>query len=265
MNSNKLNVRKKNTSNLNVKKGNVSNLNVKKRNTNVKKSKINTKEIVLGIDVEESASQREVLDNLKNNLKKNNEKVKQFKSKITDLRKFNNKLSSGYQLSLQMVVDVSDLLHRYVKMFEMLENLMANIESTFEFSDEDFRYIKDLTEKSIEDIRTKLNNEIDSMVVIFEKQGLNKQASEMKKFKETTFEISSNASNITKTTIKTTTTTTANANSSKKANANASKKANANANSSKKAKANANASKKANANSKPSKSILEIFQSKLYD
>ena len=36
-----------------------------------------------------------------------------------------------------MVVDVSDLLHRYVGIFEMLETLMTNIESTFEFNEED--------------------------------------------------------------------------------------------------------------------------------
>ena len=135
--------------------------------------------VKLGINVEQSESQREVLNRLQNNLKKNNEKVKKFQGKITELRKFNNKLSEGYQLSLKMVVDISDLLHRYVGIFEMLETLMTNIESTFEFNEEDFRYIRDLTEKSISDIRTKLNNQVDSMVVIFEKEGLKKQAVEL--------------------------------------------------------------------------------------
>ena len=99
-----------------------------------------------------------------------------------------------------MVVDVSDLLHRYVGIFEMLETLMTNIESTFEFNEEDFRYIRDLTEKSIEDIRTKMNKQVDSMVVVFEKEGLSKQASELRKLKETSAEISVNASNISKST-----------------------------------------------------------------
>ena len=99
-----------------------------------------------------------------------------------------------------MVVDVSDLLQRYVGIFEMLENLMTNIESTFEFNDQDFRYIRDLTEKSIEDIRIKMNKQVDSMVVVFEKEGLTKQASELKKLKETSAEISVNASNLSRTT-----------------------------------------------------------------
>ena len=137
---------------------------------------------------------------MQNNLKKNNEKVKKFQGKVTELRKFNNKLSDGYQLSLKMVVDVSDLLQRYVGIFEMLENLMTNIESTFEFNEEDFRYIRDLTEKSIEDIRIKMNKQVDSMAIVFEKEGLNKQASELRRLKETTAEISRNASNISKTT-----------------------------------------------------------------
>ena len=171
-----------------------SNKNIAKNNKNVNAS------IKLGINVEESASQREVLERLQNNLKKNNEKVKKFQGKITELRKFNNKLSDGYQLSLKMVVDVSDLLHRYVGIFEMLETLMTNIESTFEFNEDDFRYIRDLTEKSIEDIRTKMNKQVDSMVVVFEKEGLSKQASELRKLKETSAEISLNASNISKST-----------------------------------------------------------------
>ena len=59
----------------------------------------NTTSVKLGINVESSESQREVLNRLQNNLK-NNEKVKKFQGKITELRKFNNKLSDGYQLSL---------------------------------------------------------------------------------------------------------------------------------------------------------------------
>lgn len=192
------NVTKKNSKNVtrNVTKNVTrnSNKNIAKNNKNVNAN------IKLGINVEESASQREVLERLQNNLKKNNEKVKKFQGKITELRKFNNKLSDGYQLSLKMVVDVSDLLHRYVGIFEMLETLMTNIESTFEFNEDDFRYIRDLTEKSIEDIRTKMNKQVDSMVAVFEKEGLSKQASELRKLKETTAEISVNASNISKST-----------------------------------------------------------------
>ena len=178
--------------------------NTKNNSKNVTNTKNNSKNvnssIKLGINVEESSSQREVLERLQNNLKKNNDKVKKFQGKITELRKFNNKLSDGFQLSLKMVVDVSDLLHRYVGIFEMLETLMTNIESTFEFNEEDFRYIRDLTEKNIEDIRTKMNKQVDSMVVVFEKEGLSKQASELRKLKETSAEISLNASNISKTT-----------------------------------------------------------------
>jgi hypothetical protein len=137
----------------------------------------NTKrsQVTLGIKVEDDASHREVIDNLKKNLKKNNDKVKTFKSKVNDLKKFNNKLSDGYQLSLQMIVDVSDLLHRYVQVFDMMETMMKDIEATFEFSDEDFQYIRNLTEKSILDLQSKMHGQIDSMVVVFEKEGLKKQ------------------------------------------------------------------------------------------
>ena len=211
MNNNK-NTSKMNNTNRNTSKINNTNRNTSKMNNITKKNMTNAKNtrnklniennnalvstVKLGINVEQSESQREVLNRLQNNLKKNNEKVKKFQGKITELRKFNNKLSDGYQLSLKMVVDVSDLLHRYVGIFEMLETLMTNIESTFEFNEEDFRYIRDLTEKSISDIRTKLNNQVDSMVVIFEKEGLKKQAIELKKLKETSAEISINASNL---------------------------------------------------------------------
>lgn len=166
------------------------------KNNSKKKS-----EVTLGIAVENSASHREVLNNLENKLKKNNEKVKAFKSKVDGLKKFNNKLSDGYQLSLQMVVDVSDLLHRYVKIFETLEIMMKDIESTFEFNEEDFQYIRNLTEKSIIDLQSKMHKQIDSMVVIFEKQGMKKESIEIKRFKELSFEITNNASKITKVNI----------------------------------------------------------------
>ena len=241
MNSNTKNNTKNNTkSRVNVK-------NTRNR-TNTKNVKNNTKpNVKLGIDVEESSSQREVLERLQNNLKKNNEKVKKFQGKITELRKFNNKLSDGYQLSLKMVVDVSDLLHRYVGIFEMLETLMTNIESTFEFNEEDFRYIRDLTEKSIEDIRTKMNKQVDSMVAVFEKEGLTKQASELRKLKETSTEISVNASHISRNTpvIKS-------RNNSK--NKNNVKSSN-----------NTRNTRNSNKNTKPKESLMSKFNKILYD
>jgi len=179
-------------------KNNTRNTSTKNNTKNTKKNNSSRSQVTLGIKVEDDASHREVIDNLKKNLKNNNDKVKTFKSKVNDLKKFNNKLSNGYQLSLQMVVDVSDLLHRYVQVFDMLETMMKDIEATFEFNEEDFQYIRNLTEKSIVDLQTKMHGQIDSMVVIFEKEGMKKEASEIKKFKEVTFEISNNANKITK-------------------------------------------------------------------
>ena len=181
----------------NTKLKNKSKLKNNTRNTSTKNNSSRS-QVTLGIKVEDDASHREVIDNLKKNLKNNNDKVKTFKSKVNDLKKFNNKLSNGYQLSLQMVVDVSDLLHRYVQVFDMLETMMKDIEATFEFNEEDFQYIRNLTEKSIVDLQAKMHGQIDSMVVIFEKEGMKKEASEIKKFKEVTFEISNNANKITK-------------------------------------------------------------------
>lgn len=231
------NTKKNNSKNVTNTKNIIKNVTKKNNSKNVNSS------IKLGINVEESASQREVLERLQNNLKKNNDKVKKFQGKITELRKFNNKLSDGYQLSLKMVVDVSDLLHRYVGIFEMLETLMTNIESTFEFNEEDFRYIRDLTEKNIEDIRTKMNKQVDSMVIVFEKEGLSKQASELRKLKETSAEISLNASNISKTTpiIKSNTKNTKNV-----------KNVN-------------NAKSKNNTKSTPKKTLMQKFNKILYD
>lgn len=234
----------------NVTKKNMINAKNTRSRLNASKNTVssNTTSVKLGINVESSESQREVLNRLQNNLKKNNEKVKKFQGKITELRKFNNKLSDGYQLSLKMVVDVSDLLHRYVGIFEMLETLMTNIESTFEFNEEDFRYIRDLTEKNIQDIRTKLNKQVDSMVVVFEKEGLKEQASELKKLKDTTAEISSNAANISRGLP---------ASSKPKVNNSKAKVNNS------KPKTN-NSKAKAN-NAKPKKTLMQRFNEILYD
>jgi hypothetical protein len=236
----------------NVTKKNMINAKNTRSRLNASKNTVssNTTSVKLGINVESSESQREVLNRLQNNLKKNNEKVKKFQGKITELRKFNNKLSDGYQLSLKMVVDVSDLLHRYVGIFEMLETLMTNIESTFEFNEEDFRYIRDLTEKNIHDIRTKLNKQVDSMVVVFEKEGLKAQASELKKLKDTTAEISSNAANISRGLPASSKPKVINS----KAKVNNSNKLNTN--NSNKLKAN---------NAKPKKTLMQRFNEILYD
>ena len=153
-------------------------------------------QVTLGINIEDNASHIEVIDNLKIKILKNTNQVKKFKLKLNNLKKFNNKLSDGYQLSLNLIVDISNLLHRYVQVFDMLEIMMKDIETTFEFSEGDFQYIKNLTEKSIVDLQTKMHGQVDSMAVIFEKEGMKKEATEIKKFKETTFEIGTNASKL---------------------------------------------------------------------
>jgi hypothetical protein len=156
--------------------------------------------VILGINVEKDESQREVLTRLETTIKKNNNKVKDFKGKVGELRDFNNKLADNYQLSLKMVVDVSDLLNHYVKIFEMLEGLMGNIDSTFEFNEEDFRYIRGMTEKSVQDIRFRMGNQVNDMIKVFGDNGYSRQALELKKLKESSTEISKNADILTKTT-----------------------------------------------------------------
>lgn len=104
-------------------------------------------------------------------IEKKRNHVQTMKSKIDKLKEINNKLTDGYELSLQMVVDVSKLLQNYTKMFDDLERLLSALDQDMGIQQTDIQYISNLTKESIRKISTDFNNQFPSIVEVLEKNG----------------------------------------------------------------------------------------------
>tara|TARA_B100000242_G_C42850998_1_gene395157 strand:- start:101 stop:517 length:417 start_codon:yes stop_codon:yes gene_type:complete len=102
----------------------------------------------------------------------------------TELKLINNKLYKNYNSSLNMVIDISNLLHRYNRVFTVLEKNMKNIEDSFKYNDDDLDYIRVQTQNKFNNLISKLNKETDDMINIYESKGMENKASKLIKFKE---------------------------------------------------------------------------------
>lgn len=124
--------------------------------------------------------QQEELAKMSEKLNTNTEKVRKFKSRMSELKQSNTKLAENYKLSIKMIVDISNLLQHYNTIFTKMETLMENLEETFEFSAEDFRYVNQITDESINQIHEQLTEQIDGVAEIFRREGMQGQADELK-------------------------------------------------------------------------------------
>ena len=102
----------------------------------------------------------------------------------TELKLINNKLYTNYNSSLNMVIDISNLLHRYNRVFTVLEKNMKNIEDSFKYNDDDLDYIRVQTQNKFNNLINKLNKETDDMINIYENKGMENKAGKLIKFKE---------------------------------------------------------------------------------
>lgn len=102
----------------------------------------------------------------------------------TELKLINNKLYTNYNSSLNMVIDISNLLHRYNRVFTVLEKNMKNIEDSFKYNDDDLDYIRVQTQNKFNNLISKLNKETDDMINIYESKGMENKAGKLIKFKE---------------------------------------------------------------------------------
>jgi hypothetical protein len=104
-----------------------------------------------------------------------------IKDKVDDMKETNKKLITSYSKSLEVVVDMSKLLQHYAKIVSMIEEMMRNIDSTFEFDDSDFSYIRQQTESTITNMKEQINKDMDNLMKIFDTKGLSSESQRIKK------------------------------------------------------------------------------------
>jgi hypothetical protein len=129
------------------------------------------------------------LEKLQKRLEENKNKIKILKNNYKNVDDVNKTLSKNYQTSIKIIIDVSNLLDKYAKIFQTIEEIMKDLENTFKIKERDFTYIKNLTTSSALDIKVKMDSEIDKVINILDKKGYKQKANEYRKFKENNLDL----------------------------------------------------------------------------
>ena len=129
------------------------------------------------------------LELLQKRLEENKNKIKILKKNYKNADDVNKTLSKNYQTSIKIIIDVSNLLDKYAKIFQTIEEIMKDLENTFQIKERDFTYIKNLTTTSALDIKVKMDSEIDKVISILDKKGYKQKADEYRKFKENNLDL----------------------------------------------------------------------------
>jgi hypothetical protein len=129
------------------------------------------------------------LELLQKRLEENKNKIKILKKNYKNADDVNKTLSKNYQTSIKIIIDVSNLLDKYAKIFQTIEEIMKDLENTFQIKERDFTYIKNLTTTSALDIKIKMDSEIDKVISILDKKGYKQKADEYRKFKENNLDL----------------------------------------------------------------------------
>ena len=137
----------------------------------------------LGNNIENNDQLMVKVTNMSDKIERKKNQFQTMKTKIEKLSKLNQTLTSGYELSLKMVVDVSKLLQNYTKMFDDLEVTLKNLDDAMGIQDVDIRYISELTKQSIQKITSDFNDQYPKIVNELEKQGNRDSANMARKLK----------------------------------------------------------------------------------
>lgn len=150
----------------------------------------------LGKNIQDHDKLAMKVNDISEKIEKKKSQYQTMKQKVERLNDLNNKLSSGYELSLRMVVDVSKLLTNYTKMFDDLEQLIGNLDDDMNIKQNDIQYISNLTKESIKKISYDFNSQFSTVVKALEKNNSSESIQYANKLKTIVNQLPSDARNI---------------------------------------------------------------------
>ena len=109
--------------------------------------------------------------------------INKLKNENINLKNTNRSLSTNYNSSLKMIIDISNLLERYNNVFSLLDKNMKNIEESFKYSNADLNYIKKFTDNNFKKLNEDFNKQTNNIIILYNNQGLTAKANNIKKLK----------------------------------------------------------------------------------
>lgn len=109
--------------------------------------------------------------------------IDRLKNENINLKNTNRNLSTNYNSSLKMIIDISNLLERYNKVFSLLDKNIKNIENSFKYTNSDLNYIKKFTDNNFKKLNEDFNKQTNNMITLYNNQGLTAKANNIQRLK----------------------------------------------------------------------------------
>jgi len=137
-----------------------------------------------------SSALKSRFDSLHSNFDKRAENVQKH---TNDLKVFAMRLASGYQLSVQMVLNLNSVIGQYSEFITKLGETMSKLDNNF-ISGDDIQKINSLTQETVGASMQRFSEQVDKLAVIYQENDLTSSAA---KLKESSQNIKTAVSNLT--------------------------------------------------------------------
>lgn len=125
----------------------------------------------------------EIEKNLKNILKKKKTHDKNSKNTLKEYKAVNSKLQEGFKISLNVIVDLSNVLKNHHYFLDEIQDLLLNMDKDYNDKSKTIHEIKSLTDDALNTLNLTYNDQLNEMLETYEKN--NMDTKDLRKLKKT--------------------------------------------------------------------------------
>ena len=115
---------------------------------------------------------QEQMNKIQKALNKNIKKQKKTKNTIKQYSDVNDKLSNGFKVSLNVIVDLSKVLKNYHYFLDEIEELLQSMDKTYDDKSNTVNSLKSLTDEAINKLNLNFNDQLTEVLEAYEKNNL---------------------------------------------------------------------------------------------
>ena len=107
------------------------------------------------------------ISSIQKGLSKSTRRYKTLNEHVTQLEKLNKKLTDGFNVSMHVIIDVSQILKQYTLLYNSFFHELDNIDKKHSVENEELQKLNDFTTNKINELNVIFDNQIDNIVDIY--------------------------------------------------------------------------------------------------
>lgn len=114
----------------------------------------------------------EIEKNLKNIMKKKKSHDKKSKNTLQEYKAVNSKLQDGFKISLNVIVDLSNILKSHHYFLDEIQDLLSNMDKDYNEKSKTITEIKSLTDDALNTLSLTYHDQLNEMLETYEKNNM---------------------------------------------------------------------------------------------